>query len=408
MRSVRRNLRRNIVTGSTIALGIAVAILIVGVRDDTYQRLVNTAAEYGSGHIAIATGGRPLAPEVISQLSGIPGIRALSPRIQADGVLAQADRSRNVRLLGIDTMSDPAIDRYRGQVTRGQLPRPLTPGGSPGLVLGQRLADLLHTDVGRRVVLTVSKRSVTEDGTPSDEGIAADLFVVDGIAATGSDELDTYLALANVGSLAQLLGGSEDSVDLTYSLMLHDYRASDSIRRHLEGTVDKHYKLTTWKDNHPELRTYLTLDKLTHRIILLIVGLVIAMGIYATVNMNITERQIEIGVMRSLGLESRDVYIMLLVEMMVVAALGTLGGLALAIPPYAWLHRVGLDLSRWLGQSIDAGGVALDLVLRCSIDGDHLVVILLSSFVLTLIASLRPAWRAGTIEVIQLLRPGNG
>ena len=122
-------------------------------------------------------------------------------------------------------------------------------------------------------------------------------------------------------------------------------------------------------------------------VLLAVVG---ALGLTGTMGINVLERTREIGVMRAIGASSLHVGLVFVVEALCIGVLSWLIGLILALPVAAFLsNRVGvLFLEAPLSFSFSFLGAGIWLVL---------------SVVLSVAASLLPAWNAARLSVRDVL-----
>ncbi len=122
----------------------------------------------------------------------------------------------------------------------------------------------------------------------------------------------------------------------------------------------------------------------------LLIGLVGGLGLAGMMSMNVLERTREIGVMRSIGATNGDIMQLVLVEGLLTGLLSWVGGVLLGIP-------MGKFLSFILGQGI------FDAPFSFIMDWRGPLIWLVVVVVLSIVASLLPAWNASRLTIREVL-----
>jgi putative ABC transport system permease protein len=124
---------------------------------------------------------------------------------------------------------------------------------------------------------------------------------------------------------------------------------------------------------------------------LLLMSVIIAViGIVNTLSLSILERRRELGLLRAVGMTDRRVQRMVRLESMLIAALGTIVGLALGI-------FVAWGLIRSIDRLADAN-------IAFSLPGTRIVLVLVLGVALGVIASLIPARRSTKLDVLDAIQ----
>ncbi|MCZ7586319.1 MAG: FtsX-like permease family protein [Deltaproteobacteria bacterium] len=129
--------------------------------------------------------------------------------------------------------------------------------------------------------------------------------------------------------------------------------------------------------------------------------LAMAFGIANTFLMIVHERTRELGVLLALGVTRGRVMAMLLFEALFVSAIGSVigGGVGVAINIY--YGRVGMDLS-FAGQGMEMLG--LGSVIHTFITPEELAGAVATTFAISIVVALYPAWKAGRVSPVQAIR----
>ena len=100
--------------------------------------------------------------------------------------------------------------------------------------------------------------------------------------------------------------------------------------------------------------------------IIIIVLLLAALGIWNTFTMSVLERRAEIGVMRAMGLTKFKTLVMIILEASWMGLAGALIGLLLGAVPTWYLNINGFELSDGIREGME-GMYAMPKVMRASL-----------------------------------------
>jgi ABC-type lipoprotein release transport system permease subunit len=158
----------------------------------------------------------------------------------------------------------------------------------------------------------------------------------------------------------------------------------------------------TWDELQPEIQAFVAMKIGGGRLFELVIGALVAAGIFNTIFMSVLERTREFGILLAIGYAPRQLFAMVMFESMFLAVLGLIGCALVSAGPYWYLESIGIDMTEVYAQQggIDIGGVGLDPILRIGIFPENLAVIAISIVLATLLAGVYPAWRAGRVDPV--------
>ena len=175
-------------------------------------------------------------------------------------------------------------------------------------------------------------------------------------------------------------------------VQLRDADAHEAVRARVRETGAF---VTSAREQFAQLdRLFLIVD-MALGIVGIIALLVATLGIANTMMMNVMERRREIGVMKAVGGDERDVVRLFLVES---AALGLVGGVLGVASGFAVMGLLQLAISTYLSRRSLPEVIAFDPSVGL------VAVVLLMALVVSLIAGLAPARRAARVEPVEALR----
>ncbi len=109
--------------------------------------------------------------------------------------------------------------------------------------------------------------------------------------------------------------------------------------------------------------------------------------------------------MMVIGMSSRQLFQLVLLESVWLTLFGLVLGELLTAPWYWYLNVYGIDLSSMMGKGDHTVlGVLINLIIRIRLYTESILTILSTVFGLSLLSGIYPAWRAGCVPPIESLR----
>ena len=402
-RNLWRHKRRTLITASSIAFGVLLAVTFTGAGDYFYTRMIDAGAKMGMGHITVAAPDYNRAPssqkrlqsanQLQATLRELPEVSSVIARIQGQAMFARARKSVGGTFIAIDPAQETASNNlFIEALVEGKM---LETVSDKGIVMGVDLARKLQVSLGKKVVYTT---------TDVNGDIVSAIARVSGLFRTGVSEVDGGLALLPLQSVQTVLGYESDEVSFI-AVNLNDQRASHVLRDSLQQQAAfQEVEVLNWQQTQPDLAGMIAVDKSANKISQLLIALLISAGILNTMLMSVLERIREFGVMMALGMSPRHLFGLVILESFWLAVIGLIIGIIITIPWYWYMSETGLDLTSAYGDDFSFGGVLLDTVFKIRLFKESIVVILIGLFSLALIAGAYPAWRAGRIPSVESLK----
>lgn len=399
LRSLRRNARRTGLSIVGISIGCALALFMESLnrgRDELFARM---GAYAGAGHVRIVPEGWRERRDPRLRLANLPadvdavrrlsGVAAATVRARAQALVAMGTHVVPVEIVGVDPETEPRTNRFARNVTQG---RYLQPSDAGAVVIGQAIADRLIAGLDDEILATAVGKS---------GDIESILLRIIGIVRTGSDEIDATICqvvLADVERLTGLSGAGE------VTLILEDWERADLAKTTLSQTVRDGDEVLTWGEISPEFKGHLEQDNAVSRLVSGIILLIVVLGVASAQLAAVLERRREFAVLSALGMRSRTIIAVLLQEALAIGVASAALGLLLGLP-FVWkLATSGIDLSRYMGASYSFQGVLIEPVIYGDFGGWTAWYVLTVAIVVTVIASLYPAWFASRTNPADALR----
>jgi lipoprotein-releasing system permease protein len=387
-----------IATGG-VTVGVMALMVVMGVMNGLQGELRDKIL-VASPHLRILTYGEGLRMDdwrdAIPAILSHPDVEIAAPFVLSQGLLsAGADYAEGIRLVGIEA------DTGRASVT--DLPRHFVHGDltfdtrlddvDGGIAMGHRLAQRLSAYPGDRVTV------VSPAGSKFNRALGAYTpkiwsFEVTGLFETGMFEYDNSYAVASLEVVQQFAG--LDSAVSGIDVRLMNAWDAPRVGAELERLLDYPYRSLDWQAQNASLFGALKLEKLAMGLILLLIVIVAAFNIVGTLTMVVTDKAREIGILRAMGLPSRSVRTVFVLQGAIIGLVGTVLGTTLGLV-VAWLIDRGklieLKPEVYFIDHLPIQVQALDCV-----------VIVLASMAVATLATIYPSRRAAGMAPVEAIR----
>ncbi len=397
LRNLLRNRRRSLLTLSAIGFGLGALIFLCSFVEGAERQMAQNIKTLLTGDLQIAAPGLEEVyntnsfieePETIrKRLKEDRRILSFSERIVRGGLVTFGDRSIGTFLIGIDPESEKRVGTSRPVVVG----RGLLSGDHQGILIGEKLREILRLNVGEPVILT------SQDYYGSLGGARVTVI---GSFRTGNDVVDSgtvYLLKETAQQMLSLEGQISEFV-----LKLKPGVDPAAMKRDLGKQIPSDIaRVLSWEDLIPLLAQMHRFQEGMMMVVLAIVVLVVAAGILNTLMMSFIERIREFGLIAALGARSLTIGAVVVAESALLTSFGLLGGFLIGWGMTLFWGYQGLDLSRFVST---LSNLFIGTRLYPQMDWSSLVVFAVTFFLASLVASLLPAWRAGSLCPVEAMR----
>ena len=380
-----------------IALGVAALIIVLSVMNGFQTELRGRILAVVS-HVQISGANGEMSgwERVAGQAAKQPHVIATAPFVQAQGMLSYGQSVRGALIRGILPEHEDKVADFRPHMKSGSLDA-LTPD-SFNIVLGSELARALGVFVGDKVTLIAPQGVVTPAGVVP----RLKTFNVVGLFEVGMFEYDNGLALIRLED-AQRLYRMEDRVS-GVRLKLDDLFVAPRVAREVAARIDAEAFVSDWTRSHANFFRAVQIEKNMMFIILSLIVAVAAFNIVSTLVMAVTDKQADIAILRTLGASPRSIMAVFMVQGALIGfvglGLGIAGGVAVALN----IDVVVPFIERILGTQLMSREVYYISQLPSELQWRDVTTITGVAFVLALVATIYPSWRASRINPAEALR----
>jgi len=368
-RNLFRHTRRSVILAGALAAITALLVLLTSLTTGIERAMMESATTLMTGHVNVggffkitAGSAAPLVseyPKVLEEVRReVPELDYAVARGRGFAKVVSDAASMDIVLSGVDVSSEPMFAKVvvplAGRIA--DLARPGT------MLLFQGQAERLKVKVGDSLTLSA----------PTTNGVnnTSDVRVV--VIARNIGLLSAFSAFIEQRTLWQLYGLSPRATGAVH-LFLKDQRAAPVVAARLraglaqagwrvmdpepqpywmklmytvpsEDWTGQKLDVTTWKDELGQFQSYITVVNLVTAILIVVLMVVVVIGIINTMAIAIRERTREIGTLRAIGMQRRKVLWLFVLEMALLALVGTGSGAVIGVLAGAGLTAAGIHV----------------------------------------------------------------
>ena len=398
----RRRLARITALVAIIGIAVGVGALIValalanGFRDEMREKILR-----GTSHInVVRADGQPLRDfqNVAEQIKKIPGVTNSFGTTYDGAVIIGPKGSAYAVLRGVDISNAAAFREIGSSVTAGSSEglraSSQQTADPPAVLVGSELANRTGVQVGEVVeLIPASSAAATRPGE-----VPFRRFVrIGGIFSSGLFEYDStwiYLSL----DVASRFAGSDHAATVV-SVQLADLYSTGETAAQIKNALGDSYRTIDWQEANRPLFTALALERRMGLFIIALIIVIAAFNITTTLILVVVERGRDIGILRAMGVSSKSIMGIFMLEGAIIGAIGGFIGALLGMLICVVGNRfqlVSLPADVYSISNVPFNAQLRDVLLAAMV-----------AFLLSLIATIYPARAAARVRPVEMLRDTN-
>ncbi len=380
-----------------ITLGVATLIIVMSVMNGFRTELINRILGL-NGHIGVFSAtSEPLTDynRVALKLAEFPNVIAATPQVQGQVMASSARAQTGAVVRGVswsdlaarkplwDSLSQQAIAAFRDD---------------KHILIGETMAFRLGLKIGDKMtLLSASGRTTAFGSIPSKR-----TFTIGGLFKVGMHEYDNSFIFMPLSEaqvffhLPDAVSGIEVYSDAPLKIEL--------LRRAIAINLGGEYRQFDWQERNKSFLNALNVERNVMFIILTLIILVAAFNIVSSMIMLVRSKNADIAVLRSMGASSGMVMRVFLITGASIGVIGTFVGTILGLL-FCWqIDAIKRFIEGLSGAELFSAEIYYLSKLPAIIDPSEVLTVVVMAFVLSLVASLYPAWRASHIAPAEVLR----
>ncbi|MGB5321114.1 ABC transporter permease [Lutimonas sp.] len=327
-RNIWRNKRRTMITVASIMFALFFAIIMRGFQRGSYAKMKENAVESYSGYLQVQNkdywddkninNTMTMDQEKIDELARDDRIKVIIPRLESFALASSGESTKGVAVMGIDPDKEDMMTQVKSYLKEGSFVEP----EDKSIMLAEGLSKFLGIGVNDTLVLFSSGYH---------GATAAGLYPVKGILKLPTPEMNRSTVYLPILEAQNLFSAYDRFTALVFDL--YDMDQVNGVLTSVDSKIDAdQYSVMGWETMNKELLQMIETDNAGGVIMIAILYMVIAFGIFGTVLMMTNERLREFSVMISVGMQKRKLATVVIVELFFLTALAVIAGIIISLP----------------------------------------------------------------------------
>jgi ABC-type lipoprotein release transport system permease subunit len=388
-----RNRRRTLITAASVFFAIFFALVMRSFQLGAYDRLFKNVIESYSGYLQLQhidyfddpnlDNSFEIDKALIDQIKEDPNVNDVVPRLESFALAAAVSHTQGVIVLGIDPAGEDKVLNISNKLVKYKLTSEtieklkndsipdrtkklldvfaneayssevrlmldlgisdedsaailpvirrhasfsnafLTGKETGSVVIGDGLSEYLKAGVGDTIVLM---------GQGYHGTTAAGKYEVKGIIRLSSPDIDNVIVYLPIEAARELYAAPGMATSAVISLNSNDDDDILQTGNRLKKIVSDPMTIKTWQELNALLVNQMEADNRSGMIMIAVLYMVIAFGVFGTVLMMMAERKREFGMLVSIGMQKRKLAKVISLEMLLIGFLGSAAGVAASLP----------------------------------------------------------------------------
>ena len=363
-----------------VFIGITVLIVSLGVSNGLDKNMINSILSLTSHINVYSPENIPNYEELVKNIEEVKGVKGAVPTIETQGIIKYEGHGEpyvaGVKVVGYDLDKAIKVMKLDDYIIAGKIDLE----DKKAVLIGKELAASMGAMVGDKVKLITSEETDLE-------------MTVGGIFQSGFYEYDLNMVLIPLQT-AQYITYSDETVGRLSVRLDNPYDAQELIYDVARKLPTDLY-IGTWGEQNKALLSALTLEKTIMLVVFSLIAIVAGFLIWITLNTLVREKTKDIGIMRAMGFSKKNIMLIFLIQGIILGIIGIILGIIVSLILLYYIKNYAVDLVSNIYYLKD---IPIEISLK------EIAIIVGANFIVILISSIFPAYRAAKLENVEALR----
>jgi len=379
-----------------IVLGVMALIVVMSVMNGFHHDLMEKMIGL-NGHIFLQGVDKPLTDyeAVTDRVGKVPGVQLALPLVEGQAFATSPYNSGPALVRGVREADLKRLPGIEGHITQGTLDGF---DSGQGVAVGARLAEHLSLRVGDKLTLIAPRGAQTPFGvTPRVKSYQVAAIFQIGMATF--DNTFVFMPLAEAQAYFNLDGQAN-----VIEVYLDEPERIDAMRDRIAAAEQRPMIDTDWRQLNKSFFDVLQVEANVMFAILTLIVLVAALNIISGLIMLVQDKARAIAVLRTMGATRGAIQRIFLIIGATIGFLGTACGLVLGLIVAENVEPIRKALSWLTGRNLFPAEFYYLSQLPSRVDARDVIAVAALAFILSLLATIYPSWRAARLDPVEALR----
>jgi len=350
-----------------------------------------------NGHLNVYTIGAPFSDyyDTANKIREIDGVANVLPMVESQALLNANGTAQGVMVRGLYTQDIAARKALADSVLSGEF-KALD---DTKVAIGIDMANKLNLRVGASLTLTAPKGKPGPFGTIPRQR----KYEIGAVFDVGMFEYNSNFVFMGMNDARRLFMVADNAVSFL-EVHLDHVDLTDTLKDQIAMVVSDRAEIYDWRNANKSFLNALTVERNVMFLILTLIIIVAAFNIISSMIMMVQDKAHDIAIMRTMGASRRSILKIFMLVGAAIGVFGTLFGVLLGVGFALNIETIREVLEGLTGTELFAAEIYFLSQLPAEVEWHEVAGVTGLALVLTILATLYPAWKAARMDPVEALR----
>ncbi|MFT7007594.1 MAG: lipoprotein-releasing system permease protein [Colwellia sp.] len=392
-----------------IALGTMILIVVLSAMNGFEKELANKLLSIVP-HAELMSVNQPISkwPENIKRIQNNPQVVAAAPVIVLTGMMQHKTQLKALEIRGVDVTLETLVSDIESYIVEGSWQALSNKSNNKdnnesiadGIVIGAGVAKKLAVKLGDNVQILLPSNNNAAKQNVFSAPLKRYVKIV-GIFKFGGviDDTLAYVSLGQAAEIKNYKPGETQGIRLKFD----DVFEAPNIIRDIAAKFDHYVYIKDWTRTQGHLFNDIQLVRMVMFIVLVLVIGVASFNIVSTLIMAVNNKRSDIAILKTMGASSKLIMLTFIYQGLVNGLLGSIIGGFLGVVLALNLAEIVVFIERLFTLKLLSADVYFIDHIPSHLNMPDVYITVITALIMSLLATIYPAWRATKIEPAQVL-----
>ncbi len=385
-----------------ITLGVATLIVVMSVMNGFREEMLSKILGM-NGHITILSkyAGKNITnhKQLANKIENITEIKdkiiSNVPSIEMQVMGSSNNNSYGIMVRGVEfddiKKIKPLFESIKTTIDKNKF-------NSGEIIVGESLAKKMGVWIGDEITIATAKGNITAFGTiPRIKS-----YTIVDVFKTGMSSYDANYIYMSLNE-AQMFFNMKGQIEFI-EIFLQNPDIAVKMTEVLNKNLSDLYIATNWKNQNSSFVSALDVERNVMFLILSLIILIASFNIVSSLVMLVKDKSFDIAILRTIGATKTSIMKIFLLSGGIIGFVGTISGGILGLIVSYNIEDIRQFLQKILGKELFSSDVYFLSTLPSKIDYVEFFWVIVSSFIISLLATIYPSKKASKQEPVNVLR----